>query len=71
MIISENETIIESMKAFFFFFLQIVKLSTVKTENISKGMNFFFYFLFTYLTMRYDLKVMGSFLYILCIQLTL
>lgn len=43
MIISENETIIESMKAFFFF-LQIVKLSTVKTENISKGMNFFFTF---------------------------
>lgn len=44
MIISENETIIESMKALFFFFLQIVKLSTVQTENISKGMNFFFTF---------------------------
>lgn len=45
------------------FLLHIVKLSIVQ-----KTTNFFFYFLFTYLTMCYDLKESFYYCIFLCIQ---
>lgn len=52
------------------FLLHIVKLSIVqktKNKNISKGM-IFFYFLFTYLTICYDLKESFYYCILVCIQ---